>query len=151
MSFKNNINDFFFKNIQSITVTELNFSLKVKRKNEFFNFIISDVKKVYILSNKIKSFYFFDFISLLILGIVVVAFWLSLINLLYIGIVGIIFRGVYLIEYKKYVLILRLKNNKIYKYYLQKNEKYRVLEKVKLIREKMSDANFITENNDFKN
>ena len=28
----------FFLNIQSITVTELNVSIKVKRKNEFFEF-----------------------------------------------------------------------------------------------------------------
>lgn len=53
------MNMFYFKkNIKSITVTEFNLLIKVKEKNENFDFALQDLKKVYIDFNTINSFYF---------------------------------------------------------------------------------------------
>lgn len=139
------MNMFFFKkNIKSITVTESNLLFKVKEKNENFDFALQDVKNVYIDFNTNMSFYFFDFISLLIIGIVVaVNFWLSLVGVFFIGLVGIIFRGVYLTLNKKYFITLKLKNGNSFNFHFTNFEKMRVLEQVKLIRGKIIDINFL--------
>ena len=138
------MNMIFKKNIKSITVSESNFTIKVKEKNENFDFILHDMKKIYIGFNSIMSFYFFDFISLLIIGIgVAVNFWLPLVGLFFIGLFGIIFRGVYLTLNYKYFITLKLKNGNSSDFYFSNYQKTSVLEQVKLIRGRIVDINFL--------
>ena len=102
------------------------------------------MKNVYIDFNTINSFYFFDFISLLIIGIAVaVNFWFSLVGVFFIGLVGIIFRGVYLTLNKKYFIKLKLKNGNSFNFHFSNYERTSVLEQVKLIRGKIIDINFL--------
>ncbi len=146
---ENNENfDFTLQNFKKIyidfnTRSKILFKVKEKNKNKNFDFILQDVKNIYIGFNKSKSFYFFDFISLLIIGIAVaVNFWFSLGGVFFIGIVGIIFRGVYLTLNKKYFIILKLKNGNSSNFYFSNYQKTSVLEQVKLIRGRIVDINF---------
>ena len=135
---------FLKKNIKSITLTESKLSFKVSEKNENFDFNLFDVKNIYIGFNTTMSFYFFDFISLLIIGIAVaVNFWLSLVGVFFIGLVGIIFRGVYLTLNKKYFITLKLKNGNSFNFHFSNYEKTSVLEQVKLIRGKILDIDVL--------
>ena len=132
------------KNINSIKVTKSNFVFKVKEKNENFEFGMNEIKNIYIGFNKNSSFYFIDFISFLIIGIsVAVAFWFSLVNLFFIGIVVIIFRGIYLINYQKYFITVIVNNKKSCIFFFSNINKNKFLEKIKLIRGNINDINFL--------
>lgn len=130
-----------FIKIKNITLEHTNFVILFNNnKQKQFNF--ESVEKIFIqLENqKQKTYYAF-----VLLGILIILFFCSILSLNTLLIIAIALQTVSLIAIfylKQYNLIIQLKNNEQHSYSLCSDAKFKILEKVRLIRTKIKEINF---------
>ena len=131
------------KQINSISITDSNFVFDLKGKTKNVEFDLFEIKNIFIGFKKVSYFYFFDLISFLVILIsLVLTFYFSNSKLFFGGIVILFLRGVYLVHNTTYFVTIELKNKISHDFYLSNNKKSIILEKIKIIRGKITEINF---------
>lgn len=130
-----------FIKIKNITLEHTNFVILFNNnKQKQFNF--ESVEKIFIqLENQKRKTYY----AFVLLGILIILFFCSILSLNTLLIIAIALQTVSLIAIfylKQYNLIIQLKNNEQHSYSLCSDAKFKILEKVRLIRTKIKEINF---------
>ena len=105
---------------------------KFTNKTDIFE--LSYINKIYIKRKSIRSFYFFDYISFVLLLLGLVTFTYFSMYLFFILMLLLVFWTMYLIFFKSFYMHVRLKNGLTNNYYFSNEIKYEVLENVKIVR-----------------
>lgn len=134
---------FFKKNINSIRILDSNFVIKLKGYNNNYEIDLVEIKKIFIGFNKISDYYFFDLISLILVILsFAISYWYSLNNLFLGGLFIVFLRGIYLVHNHTYFVTVKLKNGTSYNFHFSHFKKNIIIEKIKIIRGKITDINF---------
>lgn len=137
---------FFKKQINSISISESKFVFELMGKSENFEVDLVEINNIFIGLKKKRDFYFFDLISfILVMVSLALTYWYSSSNLFISGLVIAFLRGVYLVNNKTYFVTVKLKNGTSFDFYFSNNKKNTVLEKVKIIRGRITIINFNVE------
>lgn len=137
---------FFKKQINSISISESKFVFELMGKSENFEVDLVEINNIFIGFKKKRDFYFFDLISfILVMVSLALTYWYSSSNLFISGLVIAFLRGVYLVNNKTYFVTVKLKNGTSFDFYFSNNKKNTVLEKVKIIRGRITIINFNVE------
>jgi hypothetical protein len=124
-----------FKNsLKSISINDSKMIIEKKFTNKTDIFELSYINKIYIKRKSIRSFYFFDYISFVLLLLGLVTFTYFSMYLFFILMILLVFWTMYLIFFKSFYMHVRLKNGLTNNYYFSNEIKYEVLENVKIVR-----------------
>lgn len=136
----------FDKHINSISISDSKFVFELIGKSQNFEVGLVEINKIFIGLKKNGDLYFFDLISfILVIVSVALTYWFSSCSLFIGGLVIAFFRGVYLVNYKTYFVTVKLKNGTSFDFYFSNNKKHTLIEKIKIIRGKVTDINFNVE------
>lgn len=128
--------------LKSISVNDSKLIIEKKFASKTDVFELSSISKIYIKRTGISSFYFLDFISFVILLLSIVAFNYNSIYSLFVLFFLFVFWTMYLIYNKSYYIHVKLNNKHSNNYFFSNEIRYIVLEKVKIVRGKLSTFNF---------
>ena len=124
-----------FKNsLKSISINDSKLIIEKKFTNKTDIFELSYINKIYIKRKSIRSFYFFDYISFVLLLLGLVTFTYFSMYLFFILMLLLVFWTMYLIFFKSFYMHVKLKNGLKNNYYFSNEIKYEVLENVKIVR-----------------
>jgi hypothetical protein len=132
-----------FKNsLKSISINESKLIIEKKFASKTDIFELSSINKIYIKRKRIRSFYFFDFISFAVLLLSIVTFNYVSIYSFFFLLVLFVFWTMHLIYFKSFYMHVKLNNGLSINYYFSNENKYDVLENVKIVRSNLTSFNF---------
>ena len=132
-----------FKNsLKSISIYESKLIIEKKFTSKTDIFELSSISKIYIKRKRIRSFYFFDFISFLFLLLSIVTFNYVSIYSFFFLLVLFVFWTMHLIYFKSFYMHVKLNNGLSNNYFFSNEIKYDVLENVKIVRSNLTSFNF---------
>ena len=132
-----------FKNsLKSISIHESKLIIEKKftRKTDIFE--LTSISKIFIKRKRIRSFYFFDIISVVVLLLSIVTFNYVSIYSFFFLLVLFVFWTMHLIYFKSFYMHVKLNNGHSINYYFSNENKYEVLENVKIVRGNLTSFNF---------
>jgi c-di-AMP phosphodiesterase-like protein len=132
-----------FKNsLKSISIHESKLIIEKKftRKTDIFE--LTSISKIFIKRKRIRSFYFFDIISFVVLLLSIVTFNYVSIYSFFFLLVLFVFWTMHLIYFKSFYMHVKLNNGHSINYYFSNENKYEVLENVKIVRGNLISFNF---------
>ena len=132
-----------FKNsLKSISIHESKLIIEKKftRKTDIFE--LTSISKIFIKRKRIRSFYFFDIISVVVLLLSIVTFNYVSIYSFFFLLVLFVFWTMHLIYFKSFYMHVKLNNGHSINYYFSNENKYEVLENVKIVRGNLISFNF---------
>ena len=124
----------------SIHESKLIIEKKFTRKTDIFE--LTSISKIYIKRKRIRSFYFFDIISFVVLLLSIVTFNYVSIYSFFFLLVLFVFWTMHLIYFKSFYMHVKLNNGHSINYYFSNENKYEVLENVKLVRGNITSFKF---------
>jgi hypothetical protein len=132
-----------FKNsLKSIAINDSKLIIEKKFTSKTDVFELSSISKIYIKRKRIRSFYFFDFISFVLLLLSIVTFnFVSIYSFLFMMVL-FVFWAMHLIFFKSYYMSVKLNNGLSNNYFFPNEIKYEVLENVKRVRGNLTSLNF---------
>jgi hypothetical protein len=132
-----------FKNsLKSIAINDSKLIIENKFTSKTDVFELSSISKIYIKRKRIRSFYFFDFISFVLLLLSIVTFnFVSIYSFLFMMVL-FVFWTMHLIFFKSYYMSVKLNNGLSNNYFFSNEIKYEVLENVKIVRSNITSFNF---------
>ena len=132
-----------FKNsLKSISISESKLIIEKKFTSKTDIFELSSISKIYIKRKRIRSFYFFDFISFVVLLLSIVTFNYVSIYSFFFLLVLFVFWTMHLIYFKSFYMHVKLNNGLSNNYFFSNEIKYDVLENVKIVRSNLTSFNF---------
>jgi hypothetical protein len=132
-----------FKNsLKSISIHESKLIIEKKFTSKTDIFELSSINKIYIKRKRIRSFYFFDIISFVVLLLSIVTFNYVSIYSFFFLLVLFVFWTMHLINFKSFYMHVKLNNGLSINYYFSNENKYDVLENVKIVRSNLTSFNF---------
>ena len=132
-----------FKNsLKSISIHESKLIIEKKFTSKIDIFELSSISKIYIKRKRIRSFYFFDIISFVVLLLSIVTFNYVSIYSFFFLLVLFVFWTMHLINFKSFYMHVKLNNGLSINYYFSNENKYDVLENVKIVRSNLTSFNF---------
>lgn len=132
-----------FKNsLKSISINESKLIIEKKFTSKTDIFELSSISKIYIKRKRIRSFYFFDIISFVVLLLSIVTFNYVSIYSFFFLLVLFVFWTMHLINFKSFYMHVKLNNGLSINYYFSNENKYDVLENVKIVRSNLTSFNF---------
>jgi hypothetical protein len=132
-----------FKNsLKSISINESKLIIEKKFASKTDIFELSSISKIYIKRKRIRSFYFFDFISFVVLLLSIVTFNYVSIYSFFFLLVLFVFWTMHLIYFKSFYMHVKLNNGLSNNYFFSNEIKYDVLENVKIVRNNLPSFNF---------
>lgn len=132
-----------FKNsLKSISINESKLIIEKKFTSKTDIFELSSISKIYIKRKRIRSFYFFDFISFVVLLLSIVTFNYVSIYSFFFLLVLFVFWTMHLIYFKSFYMHVKLNNGLSNNYFFSNEIKYDVLENVKIVRSNLTSFNF---------
>jgi hypothetical protein len=132
-----------FKNsLKSISIHESKLIIEKKFISKTDIFELSSISKIYIKRKRIRSFYFFDIISFVVLLLSIVTFNYVSIYSFFFLLVLFVFWTMHLINFKSFYMHVKLNNGLSINYYFSNENKYDVLENVKIVRSNLTSFNF---------
>ena len=128
-----------FKNsLKSISISESKLIIEKKFTSKTDIFELSSISKIYIKRKRIRSFYFFDFISFVVLLLSIVTFNYVSIYSFFFLLVLFVFWTMHLIYFKSFYMHVKLNNGLSNNYFFSNEIKYDVLENVKIVRSNLT-------------
>ena len=128
-----------FKNsLKSISINESKLIIEKKFTSKTDIFELSSISKIYIKRKRIRSFYFFDIISFVILLLSIVTFNYVSIYSFFFLLVLFVFWTMHLIYFKSFYMHVKLNNGLSNNYFFSNEIKYDVLENVKIVRSNLT-------------
>jgi hypothetical protein len=124
----------------SIHESKLIIEKKFTRKTDIFE--LTSISKIFIKRKRIRSFYFFDIISVVVLLLSIVTFNYDSIYSFFFLLVLFVFWTMHLIYFKSFYMHVKLNNGLSINYYFSNENKYDVLENVKIVRSNLTSFNF---------
>ena len=124
----------------SIHESKLIIEKKFTRKTDIFE--LTSISKIFIKRKRIRSFYFFDIISVVVLLLSIVTFNYVSIYSFFFLLVLFVFWTMHLIYFKSFYMHVKLNNGHSINYYFSNENKYEVLENVKIVRGNLISFNF---------
>jgi hypothetical protein len=124
----------------SIHESKLIIEKKFTRKTDIFE--LTSISKIFIKRKRIRSFYFFDIISVVVLLLSIVTFNYVSIYSFFFLLVLFVFWTMHLIYFKSFYMHVKLNNGPSINYYFSNENKYEILEKVKLVRGNITSFKF---------
>lgn len=132
-----------FKNsLKSISINESKLIIEKKFTSKTDIFELSSISKIYIKRKRIRSFYFFDIISFVVLLLSIVTFNYVSIYSFFFLLVLFVFWTMHLIYFKSFYMHVKLNNGLSNNYFFSNEIKYDVLENVKIVRSNLTSFNF---------
>ena len=132
-----------FKNsLKSISINESKLIIEKKFGSKTDIFELSSISKIYIKRKRIRSFYFFDIISFVVLLLSIVTFNYVSIYSFFFLLVLFVFWTMHLIYFKSFYMHVKLNNGLSNNYFFSNEIKYDVLENVKIVRSNLTSFNF---------
>ena len=128
--------------LKSISLNDSKLIIEKKYGGKTEVFELTSINNIYIKRKKIKSFYFFDSISFLLLFSSIIALnYVS--NYLFVFLVVTwVFWTSHLLSSRSYYMYVKLNKVQSKNYFFSNEIKYDVLEKVKIVRGKLTSLNF---------
>jgi hypothetical protein len=132
-----------FKNsLKSISINESKLIIEKKFTSKTDIFELSSISKIYIKRKRIRSFYFFDIISFVVLLLSIVTFnYVSIYSFFFLSVL-FVFWTMHLIYFKSFFMHVKLNNGLSNNYFFSNEIKYDVLENVKIVRSNLTSFNF---------
>ncbi len=128
-----------FKNsLKSISIYESKLIIEKKFTSKTDIFELSSISKIYIKRKRIRSFYFFDFISFVVLLLSIVTFNYVSIYSFFFLLALFVFWTMHLIYFKSFYMHVKLNNGVSNNYFFSNEIKYDVLENVKIVRSNLT-------------
>lgn len=128
-----------FKNsLKSISINESKLIIEKKFTSKTDIFELSSISKIYIKRKRIRSFYFFDIISFVVLLLSIVTFNYVSIYSFFFLLVLFVFWTMHLINFKSFYMHVKLNNGLSNNYFFSNENKYDVLENVKIVRSNLT-------------
>lgn len=128
-----------FKNsLKSISISESKLIIEKKFTSKTDIFELSSISKIYIKRKRIRSFYFFDIISFVVLLLSIVTFNYVSIYSFFFLLVLFVFWTMHLIYFKSFYMHVKLNNGLSNNYFFSNEIKYDVLENVKIVRSNLT-------------
>ena len=128
--------------LKSISIHESKLIIEKKFTSKIDIFELSSISKIYITRKRIRSFYFFDIISFVVLLLSIVTFNYVSIYSFFFLLVLFVFWTMHLINFKSFYMHVKLNNGLSINYYFSNENKYDVLENVKIVRSNLTSFNF---------
>jgi len=128
--------------LKSISIHESKLIIEKKFTSKIDIFELSSISKIYIKRKRIRSFYFFDIISFVVLLLSIVTFNYVSIYSFFFLLVLFVFWTMHLINFKSFYMHVKLNNGLSINYYFSNENKYDVLENVKIVRSNLTSFNF---------
>ena len=130
------------KSLKSISINDSKIIIQKKfaRKTDIFE--LSSISNIYIKRKIISSFYFFDSVSFALVLLTIVTFNQVLNYSFFVLLLLLFFWSTHLIFTKSYYIHMKFKNDLTKNYFFSHQIKYEVLEKVKIVRGKLTSFNF---------
>jgi hypothetical protein len=128
--------------LKSISINDSKLIIEKKFTSKKDVFELSSISKIYIKRKTIRSFYFFDFISFVLLLLSILTFNYVSIYSFFILLVLFVSWTMHLIFFKSYFMHIRLNNGHTNNYFFSNEIKYEVLENVKIVRSHLTSFNF---------
>jgi hypothetical protein len=133
----------FLKNsLKSISTNDSKLIIEMKFINKTDVFELTSISNIYLKRKRIRSFYFFDLISFIIILLSLITFNYVSIYSFFFLLVLFVFWTMHLIYYKSFYMHVKLNNGLSNNYFFSNEIKYEVLENVKIVRGNLNSFNF---------